>query len=115
MSVVPTVYTVGQAHAASNTIFTNQYAVTEQSREISEFNVPGIFFKYDIEPILLTVEETRDGFLTFAVKVINVLSGVLVACHWGFTLSEWLKEVWGRRRRGQSQGMIGVEKRGYDE
>ncbi|KAK8131461.1 copii-coated vesicle protein [Apiospora sp. TS-2023a] len=115
MSVVPTVYTVGQAHAASSTIFTNQYAVTEQSREISEFNVPGIFFKYDIEPIMLTVEETRDGFLTFAVKVINVLSGVLVACHWGFTLSEWLKEVWGRRRRGQSQGMIGVEKRGYDE
>ncbi|KAK8098240.1 endoplasmic reticulum-Golgi intermediate compartment protein 2 [Apiospora kogelbergensis] len=115
MSVVPTVYTVGQAHAASSTIFTNQYAVTEQSHEISEFNVPGIFFKYDIEPILLTVEETRDGFLTFAVKVINVLSGVLVACHWGFTLSEWLKEVWGRRRRIQSQGMIGVEKRGYDE
>ncbi|KAK8069143.1 hypothetical protein PG994_005759 [Apiospora phragmitis] len=99
----------------SSTIFTNQYAVTEQSHEISEFNVPGIFFKYDIEPILLTVEETRDGFLTFAVKVINVLSGVLVACHWGFTLSEWLKEVWGRRRRVQSQGMIGVEKRAYDE
>lgn len=115
MSIVPTVYTVGHSHAASNTIFTNQYAVTEQSHEVNERMVPGIFFKYDIEPILLTVEESRDGALTFLVKVINILSGVLVAGHWGFTLTEWLKEVWGRRRRQQSQGMLGNEKAGYHD
>lgn len=115
MSIVPTVYTVGHSHAASSTIFTNQYAVTEQSHEIHERLVPGIFFKYDIEPILLTIEESRDGVLTFLVKVINILSGVLVAGHWGFTLTEWLKEVWGRRRRQQSQGMLGNEKAGYHD
>jgi endoplasmic reticulum-Golgi intermediate compartment protein 2 len=113
MSVVPTVYTVGHSHAASQTIFTNQYAVTEQSHEISDRMVPGIFFKYDIEPILLTVEETRDSYLTFLVKVINVLSGVLVAGHWGFTISDWVREVVGRRRRQHSMGMIGNEKGGY--
>ncbi|KAI1140362.1 DUF1692-domain-containing protein [Hypoxylon sp. FL0543] len=117
MSVVPTIYTVqrGSGSApAERTIFTNQYAVTEQSKEISERMVPGLFFKYDIEPILLHIEERRDGFLTFGIKVINILSGVVVACHWGFTLSEWLREVVGRRRRKQSEGVIGA-KSDYDD
>ncbi|KAI1495037.1 endoplasmic reticulum vesicle transporter-domain-containing protein [Biscogniauxia mediterranea] len=112
MSVVPTIYSVDGS--SSKTIFTNQYAVTEQSMEISERMVPGIFFKYDIEPILLTIEERRDSFLTFIIKVINILSGALVAGHWGFTISEWLREVIGRRRRRQAEGFIGT-KAGFDE
>jgi endoplasmic reticulum-Golgi intermediate compartment protein 2 len=109
MSVVPTVYTVGRSRSAHNTIFTNQYAVTEQSKEVDDHNIPGIFFKYDIEPILLTVEERRDNFLLFGIKVINVLSGVLVAAHWGFTITEWAKEVVKRRRRGMSEGVLGAK------
>ncbi|EQK99340.1 hypothetical protein G6O67_006540 [Ophiocordyceps sinensis] len=109
LSVVPTVYSVG-----SSSIFTNQYAVTEQSKEINEMAVPGIFFKYDIEPILLSVHEHRDGILVFLVKLINVLSGVLVAGHWGFTLSEWVREVRGKRRRvSGGEGMLG-NKDAYD-
>ncbi|KAI2625918.1 DUF1692-domain-containing protein [Hypoxylon sp. NC1633] len=118
MSVVPTIYSVqrgsGGAASADHTIFTNQYAVTEQSQQVDERIVPGLFFKYDIEPILLHVEERRDSLLTFGVKVVNILSGVLVAGHWGFTLSDWLREVVGRRRRKQSEGVIGA-KGGYDE
>lgn len=110
LSVVPTVYRHG-----SRLLQTNQYAVTEQSMEIGDRNIPGIFFKYDIEPITLSVEENRDGFLTFLVKIINVVSGVLVAGHWGFTLSDWLREVIGKRRRsGGGKGMLG-NKDGYDE
>ncbi|KAI0473091.1 DUF1692-domain-containing protein [Xylariaceae sp. FL0804] len=122
MSVVPTVYSVDRsavAGAGRRTVATNQYAVTEQSKEISEKLVPGLFFKYDIEPILLTIEERRDTLLAFVVKAINVLSGVLVAGHWGFTLSDWLREVLGRRRRrrtgGPSDGFIGAKAGGYDE
>ena len=109
MSVVPTVYTVGRSRKVHNTIFTNQYAVTEQSKEVDDHNIPGIFFKYDIEPILLTVEESRDNILLFFIKVINVLSGVLVAAHWGFTISEWAREVWGRRQRGMREGVLGAK------
>ncbi|CAM1500570.1 Fc.00g097320.m01.CDS01 [Cosmosporella sp. VM-42] len=110
LSVVPTVYSVG-----SSTIFTNQYAVTEQSKEVSDHFIPGIFFKYDIEPILLSVKENRDGFLLFLMKIINVLSGVLVAGHWCFTLSDWVKEVIGRRRRSSGgEGVLGT-KHGYDQ
>jgi endoplasmic reticulum-Golgi intermediate compartment protein 2 len=108
LSVVPTVYSVGRASSShARAIFTNQYAVTEQSSEINERNIPGIFFKYDIEPILLNVEEFRDSIFVFLIKVINVLSGVLVTAHWGFTLSEWLREVLGKRRRAMGDGMLG--------
>ncbi|KAI0386677.1 DUF1692-domain-containing protein [Hypomontagnella monticulosa] len=117
MSVVPTIYSVGSegsSPSADRTIFTNQYAVTEQSKEVNHYMVPGLFFKYDIEPILLHVEERRPTLLSFAVKVVNILSGVLVAGHWGFTMTEWLREVIGRRRRRQSEGVIGA-KGGYDD
>jgi hypothetical protein len=116
MSVVPTVYSVGKVgRPGSATIFTNQYAVTEQSLEVNERTIPGIFFKFDIEPILLNIEESRDSILVFLIKIINVLSGALVAGHWGYHLSEWCREVLGRRRRRQTQneGMLG-EKGSYD-
>ncbi|KAF4632890.1 hypothetical protein G7Y89_g5239 [Cudoniella acicularis] len=106
LSVVPTVYTVDSSTYGSSTIFTNQYAVTEQSHIIGERAVPGIFFKYDIEPLLLSVEESRDGFLRFVVKVVNVFSGVLVAGHWGFTFTEWAITVLGKRRRQMSEGVL---------
>jgi endoplasmic reticulum-Golgi intermediate compartment protein 2 len=52
------------------------------------------------------VEESRDSFLRFTVKIVNILSGVLVAGHWGFTLSEWVVEVFGRRARRKTDGVL---------
>ncbi|KAG5954374.1 hypothetical protein E4U57_004558 [Claviceps arundinis] len=110
VSVVPTQYSVG-----SSTIAANQYAVTEQTKVVSEYSVPGVFVKYDIEPIQLSVVESRDGFFKFCFKLINVLSGVLVAGHWGFTLSEWLREVLGKRRRQSGgEGFLGT-KHGFND
>jgi hypothetical protein len=115
MSVVPTTYSVGHPNKmGSKSIFTNQYAVTEQSLEVNDRVIPGIFFKYDIEPILLNIVESRDSFLMFLIKVINILSGTMVAGHWGFVLTEWTKEVMGKKRRSSSNGMLGA-KPGYDD
>lgn len=115
MSIVPTVYSIGHpTDVGSVSVFTNQYAVTEQSTETNERSIPGIFFKYDIEPILLNIVESRDGVFVFLIKIINVLSGALVAGHWGFTLSDWVREVMGRRRRsGHSDGMLGAKVASY--
>lgn len=117
LSVVPTAYSVGHpGERGARSIFTNQYAVTEQSGPVPESTIPGVFFKYDIEPILLNIVETRDSFLVFLIKVVNVLSGALVAGHWGYRLTDWAAEVWGRRSRraGHSDGMLG-KKGVYDE
>ncbi|KIV97265.1 hypothetical protein PV10_01033 [Exophiala mesophila] len=92
----------------SKSVFTNQYAATSQSREVASNTVPGVFFKYDIEPILLIVSESRSGFLGLLVRVVNVISGVLVGGGWLFQLTEWATEVWGRRLRRRATGMLGV-------
>jgi len=116
MSIVPTIYSVGHPHrVGSRSLYTNQYAVTQQSREVNERTIPGIFFKYDIEPILLNIVESRDGFFVFLIKLVNILSGALVAGHWGFRLTDWVAEVVGRRRRsGHSEGMLGSKKAFHD-
>lgn len=79
--------------------------MTEQSFAVGERAVPGIFFKYDIEPMLLSVEEKRSGFLRLLVKIVNIFSGVLVAGHWGFTLTEWAFSV-AKKRRRKSEGFL---------
>lgn len=91
---------------ASRTIITNQYAVTEQSYPVGERQIPGVFFKYDIEPMLLTIEETRESFLRFCVKIVNILSGVLVAGHWSFTMTEFLLDVLNKRKKAKRDGGV---------
>ncbi len=86
-------------------VFTNQYAATSQSREVTTQVIPGVFFKYDIEPILLIVQERRGPFLGLIVRLVNVVSGVLVGGGWMYQLTE-LFSGYLRRRRASSMGML---------
>jgi hypothetical protein len=98
-----------QSRADPKSIFTNQYAATSQSREVPANVVPGLFFKYDIEPILLIVSESRSSFLALLIRLVNVISGVIVGGGWLFQLTEWATEVWGRRAsRRRNTGMLGL-------
>ncbi|KAJ5888150.1 hypothetical protein N7495_008191 [Penicillium taxi] len=122
LSVVPTLYTKGKgaldaytrapgaaaSRSGRNTIFTNQYAATSQSGAIPEtpYLVPGIFFKYNIEPVLLLISEERTGFLALLIRLINTVSGVLVTGGWIYQISGWATEFIGRRRRGRSEGVL---------
>jgi len=94
-------------HYASQTVHTNQYAVTEQSHLVGENYVPGIFVKYDIEPILLLVSEEWGGLLGLVIRLVNVVSGVLVAGGWLYQLTDWAQETWGKRKgKRKSEGML---------
>lgn len=70
--------------------------------------MPGIFVKFDIEPILLTISEEWSGVLGLLVRLVNVVSGLLVAGGWCFQLSEWGREVVGRRGRRRVDGGLGM-------
>lgn len=94
-------------------VFTNQYAVTGQSHPVAENAVPGFFVKFDIEPIQLTIAEEWSSIPSLFIRIVNVVSGLLVAGGWCFQISEWAKEVAGRRRRGT--GSFGVIHGGFDE
>lgn len=92
-----------------NTVFTNQYAVTEQSREVAERlnQIPGIFLKYDIEPIMLMISEEWDSFPALFIRIVNIISGVLVAGGWCYQLSDWASEYRrAGRRRASTLGML---------
>lgn len=73
--------------------------------------VPGIFFKYDFEPILLTIMAARTSTLSLLVRVVNVVSGVLVGGGWIYQLWGWSRDVLGSRaaeaaRRRSQGGML---------
>lgn len=121
LNIVPTIYSKGNGAVEKytknpaiaytktrNTINTNQYSATSHSYDLPEnpFYTPGIFFKYNIEPILLFVTEERGSFLALLVRLVNVVSGVMVTGGWLFQLSGWASEVLRRRRRGFSQGVL---------
>lgn len=124
LSVVPTIYTtdlkalrsIDKYHESpssgsdgldkhpyrysKNHVFTNQYAVTEQSHPVPENQVPGIFIKFDIEPILLTIAEEWSSIPKLFVRLVNVISGILVAGGWCFQLTEFIKDLRRSKRSG---------------
>ena len=78
--------------------------------------VPGIFFKFDIEPILLTVRAERDGFLRALVRIVNVVSGVLVGGGWCYQLLGWGREIMGGKKRDFGNGVLtGRAEKGYHD
>lgn len=77
ISIVPTTY---KSSTTSRTIVTNQYAVNElQQDRAGKLHPPGLFFKYDIEPIALFITDTRLPFSQFLMRLVNIIGG-LVFC-----------------------------------
>ncbi|KAK6329683.1 hypothetical protein TWF696_003553 [Orbilia brochopaga] len=96
LSVVPTTY-----RSRGRTLHTNQYSVTEQGRSMSPQSVPGIFFKFDIEPIKLTITDSSTSWVYFMVRLANVVGGVMVAGGWLYKISDGvLGSFLPSRRRG---------------
>ncbi|KAK9460969.1 endoplasmic reticulum vesicle transporter-domain-containing protein [Lipomyces oligophaga] len=92
LSIVPTTY-VG--YGGRKVVHTNQYAVTEQpTPRVNPTHPPGIFFKYTIEPLGMTITERRTPFIQFLVRLINVLGGVVVCTGWLYPLLDSAWEKW---------------------
>ena len=64
LRVVPTTYVAPR----SEPLHTNQYSVTHYERQVSHQGVPGIFFKFDIEPVRLTVIQRTTNLAQFFIR-----------------------------------------------
>ncbi|KAL0637961.1 hypothetical protein Q9L58_003039 [Maublancomyces gigas] len=102
LSVVPTIY---ESYTTGRKLVTNQYAVTEQSHVVPSQSVPGIFFKFDIEPISLTVTDSRTPLVQFVVRLVNIIGGVLVSGNWIYKLLGVLTGMFWRKKRDM-EGML---------
>ena len=75
VTIVPTTI-----QTLKNKIKTNQYSVTQRSRKLSlssgSQGVPGIFFKYDLNAISITVNEERGSLNQFLIRLCGIIGGV---------------------------------------
>jgi hypothetical protein len=75
ISIVPTTY---KSSTTGRTIVTNQYAVNELLQDrAGKVHPPGLFFKYDIEPLALLITDTRLPFSQFLVRLVNIVGGII--------------------------------------
>ena len=64
-------------------VFTShQYSVTERSRHINHtagsHGLPGVFFKYDLYPLMVNIVEEPNSFILFLVRLCALVGGVFV-------------------------------------
>ncbi|KAG0150495.1 hypothetical protein CROQUDRAFT_652420 [Cronartium quercuum f. sp. fusiforme G11] len=86
ISVVPTTY----INSAGRQLYTNQYSVTDMSRATEHGKgVPGIFFKYDIEPMYLTIRERTTTLVQFLVRLAGIVGGIVVCTGWAYRGVDW--------------------------
>lgn len=75
-------------------LLTNQYAVTDSRKAFPELTgnsmVPGIFFKYDIEPISVQITESHQSFVHFLVRLCGIIGGSVVTVGFGYRAIKFL-------------------------
>lgn len=70
LRVVPTTY----IDASRRKLITSQYAVTDYSRSFEHGKgVPGLFFKYDLEPMSVVIRERTTSLFQFLIRLAGVV------------------------------------------
>ena len=99
ISVVSTTY----IDAGRRKLSTNQYSVTDMSRQTEHgHGVPGIFFKYDLEPMALTISERTQKFVDFVIRLAGIVGGILVCTGYAWRVGHWLFRSSKRQLTGAS-------------
>jgi len=77
LSVVPTIY---MKEKPRRVIYTNQYSVTDMSSDVTKsHNLPGIFIKFDFEPLLVRIVAVKKSFFHFIVRLCGIVGGIYVS------------------------------------
>lgn len=75
LKIVPTVYMKANEEAPINT---NQFSVTRYRKDLGskERGMPGIFFSYELSPLMVKYEEQQRSFGHFATNCCSIIGGV---------------------------------------
>ncbi|KAF9006770.1 DUF1692-domain-containing protein [Hymenopellis radicata] len=90
LHVVPTTYIAPR----SNPLRTHQYSVTHYTR-VLEHNrgTPGIFFKFDLDPMSLTIHQRTTSFVQLIIRCVGVIGGVFVCMGYAIRVTTKAVEV----------------------
>ena len=76
LKIVPTTYS---QLTSLSPLVTNQYSVTEHYRSTNPKEgqgLPGVFFFYELSPIMVSISERRIGLLHFLTQLSAIVGGV---------------------------------------
>jgi hypothetical protein len=90
LRVVPTTYVAPRTQP----LHTNQYSVTHYERKINPHSgIPGIFFKFDMEPVRLTLIQRTTTIAQFFIRCVGVIGGIFVCASWGLRATDRMISV----------------------
>lgn len=128
ITVVPTTYVAPRTRP----LHTHQYSVTHYVKPITHGRgTPGIFFKYDIDPVALEIHQRTTSLTQFLVRIVGVIGGVWVCFGWGIKVAstvskkagiiddedEAIADVSGisAKKRWRGSDLGGLRRRGGDD
>ncbi|KAG7097906.1 hypothetical protein E1B28_005217 [Marasmius oreades] len=90
LHVVPTTYIAPRRAPLK----TNQYSVTHYTRVLEHGKgTPGIFFKFDLDPMALTIHQRTTTLLQLLIRCIGVVGGVFVCMGYAIRITTRAVEV----------------------
>ncbi|THU98387.1 DUF1692-domain-containing protein [Dendrothele bispora CBS 962.96] len=91
LHVVPTKYI---APRSPSPLSTAQYSVTHYTRTLSHgHGTPGIFFKFDLDPMSLTIHQRTTTLLQLIIRCVGVIGGVFVCMGYAIRITTRAVEV----------------------
>ena len=107
LHVVPTTYIAPR----SAPLHTHQYSVTHYTREMEhDRGTPGIFFKFDLDPMAITLHQRTTTFLQLLIRCVGVLGGVFVCMGYAIRITTRAVEV--VSGADQTAGIVAAESSG---
>ncbi|KAF8514551.1 endoplasmic reticulum-derived transport vesicle ERV46, partial [Hysterangium stoloniferum] len=90
ITVVPTAYIAPR----TKPLHTHQYSVTHYERLLEHNNgAPGIFFKFDLDPLSLSIHQRTTTFIQLLIRIVGVVGGVWVCTGWSIKVGNKVVEV----------------------
>jgi len=84
ITAVPTTYYAPR----SKPLHTSQYSVTHYIKRVNEGQgTPGIFFRYNLDPVALEIHQRTTTLTQFLVRIVGVIGGVWVCFGWGIKVA----------------------------
>lgn len=107
LHVVPTTYIA----ARSAPLYTHQYSVTHYTRKLdSHHGTPGIFFKFDLEPLALTIHQRTTTLVQLLIRCVGVIGGIFVCMGYAVRITD--RAVEAVSGVDKSQGIVAAEASG---
>lgn len=104
VSIIPTTY----IDRWGRKLHTNQYSVNDYSRTVKHGQgVPGIFIKYDIEPLTMTIKTRTTTLAQFLARLAGIIGGVYVCIGYSYRI--------GHRAIRVVEKMRGTEEQNFDQ